>query len=422
MATLTNKRPRSDSDGDEIDTSTIFRTQENFAKFLIMESKNPEKPITSLSPFVIEKQTEALIGTPKSVKKMRNQTLLIETTRKIQTDQLLKCKTFFNLSVEVSEHKTLNSSKGIIRDKALKGESEENIKDNLQDQGVIAVKRFKIRKGHDLVSTNTLLLTFNSVVPPKSLKIFYRIIPVEIYIPNPLRCFNCQRFGHHENNCPVDLGSICERCGMGGHDHHTNHCTNPAQCVNCGKDHLSRSSDCEVWKKEKEIMKLKVTKNLTYPEARKLYDQQQPEFTFTKVVQSLSAKPETKTAYTQYNVEDSKITESSKIIVAKKQKPNSQSTSSSTTSAQPQNRTNLSSNQPSSGQPNAQRQTNRPSTNTKPTNDKHTSNRQSKGSNDAVKIHNRFGVFEEGDDMEFEETPTRPRAPNSRSISPVHPP
>ena len=58
--------------------------------------------------------------------------------------------------------------------------------------------------------------------------------------------------------------------------------TNPAQCVNCGKDHLSRSSDCEVWKKEKEIMKLKVTKNLTYPEARKLYDQQQPEFTFTK--------------------------------------------------------------------------------------------------------------------------------------------
>ena len=116
---------------------------------------------------------------------MRNQTLLIETTRKIQTEQLLKCKTFSNLSVEVSEHKTLNSSKGTIRDKALKGESEENIKDNLQDQGVIAAKRFKIRKGHDLVSTNTLLLTFNSVVPPKSLKIFYRIIPVEVYIPNP---------------------------------------------------------------------------------------------------------------------------------------------------------------------------------------------------------------------------------------------
>ena len=70
---------------------------------------------------------------------MRNQTLLVETTPKIQTQQLLKCKTFFNLSVEVSEHKTLNSSKGIIRDKALKGESEENIKDYFQDQGVTAI-------------------------------------------------------------------------------------------------------------------------------------------------------------------------------------------------------------------------------------------------------------------------------------------
>ena len=317
MATLTHKPPRSDSDNDEIDTSTIFRTQENFAKFLIIESTNKDKPITSLSPFVIEKQIEALIGTVKSVKKLRNQTLLVETTRKSQTENLLRTKTFFNLPVEVSEHKTLNSSKGIIRDKALKGESDDNIRENLQEQGVTAAKRFKVKKGHAFVDTNTILLTFNSVVPPKTLKIFYRIIPVEMYVSNPLRCFNCQRFGHHENNCPVDIGSVCERCGKGSDDHHTNQCTNPAKCVNCGKDHLSRSSECEVWKKEKEIMKLKVTKNLTYPEARKLYDQQQPEFTFAKVVQSLSVKPETKTASTQYNVKDSKITESSTVIVAK---------------------------------------------------------------------------------------------------------
>ena len=238
----------------------------------------------------------------------------------------------------------------------------------------------------------------------------------------PLGCFGCRGFGRRGSGCPVDLRSICERCGVGGRGRRANHCTNPAQCVNCGGGHLSRSSDCEVWKKEKEIMKLKVTKSLTYPGARGLYGRQRPGFAFARVVRSLSAKPETKTAYTQYNVEDSKITESSKIIVAKKQKPNSQSTPSSTAGAQPQNRTNLSLSRPSSGQPSARRQTNRPSTNTKPTNDKHTSNRQSKGSNDAVKIHNRFGVFEGGDGVGFGGTSARPRAPNSRSISPVHPP
>ena len=108
----------------------------------------------------------------------------------------------------VSEHHTLNTSKGIIRDRALKGESEENIKEYLKDQGVIAVKRFTIKKGNSTIETNTLLLTFNMITVPKSLRIFYRFIPVDIYIPHPLRCFNCQKFNHHENNCPEDLGSV----------------------------------------------------------------------------------------------------------------------------------------------------------------------------------------------------------------------
>ena len=79
------------------------------------------------------------------MKKLRNQTLLVETTRKSQTENLLRTQTFFNL--QVSEHKTLNSSKGIIRDRALKGESDDNIRENLQEQGVIAAKRFKVKKG-----------------------------------------------------------------------------------------------------------------------------------------------------------------------------------------------------------------------------------------------------------------------------------
>ena len=112
MDTISHKRQRPDSD-DEIDASTLFRTQETFPKFLIIESKNKEKPITSLSPFVIEKQIESTIGTPKSVKKLRNGTLLVETVRKAQTDNLMKMNKFFNLPVEVTEHKTLNSSKGI---------------------------------------------------------------------------------------------------------------------------------------------------------------------------------------------------------------------------------------------------------------------------------------------------------------------
>ena len=145
MASLVKQRPFKDYD---IDLQPNLQT-EQFQKFLVIKSLE-EKSITSLSPFVIEKQTESLIGTPKTVKKLKNQTLLVETTRKSQTQSLLKTTTFFNIKVSISEHKTLNSSKGIIKDKALKGETEEEILNYLKPQGVIAVKRFKIKK-------NTLL-------------------------------------------------------------------------------------------------------------------------------------------------------------------------------------------------------------------------------------------------------------------------
>ena len=91
----------SDDDADQYET---------FPRFLVIQSEEA-KEITSLSPFVIEKQIESLIGTPKSVKKLKNKTLLVETNRKSQSDNLLKTKTFFGLKVSVTEHKSLNTSK-----------------------------------------------------------------------------------------------------------------------------------------------------------------------------------------------------------------------------------------------------------------------------------------------------------------------
>ena len=286
------------SEDDTQPTTFTFKANENFAKFLVISSKE-DKPITSLSPFIIEKQIESIIGTPKNVKKLKNGTLLVETNRKSQTDNLLKITKFFNINVSVTEHKTLNCCKGIIRDRMLKHETEENITEYLNTQGVTACKRFKIKKDGNFIETNTLLLTFNTTTLPKSLKIFYRIIPVEVYIPNPLRCFNCQRFGHHENGCPEAPGSVCEKCGMGEFDHPTNACKNEAKCVNCHKNHQSKSNQCEIWKKEKEIMKIKVTQKITYLEAKKIQENQ-PEITFAKVVQSLNTKPETKESSTQF--------------------------------------------------------------------------------------------------------------------------
>ena len=409
MASSTLKRLRPDSDDDEHEASTIFTSQENFARYLIIESKNKEKPVTSLSPFVIEKQIESMIGTAKSVKKLKNGTLLVETTRKTQTENLKKQTSFFGVPVEVTEHQSLNSSKGIIRNPILRAETEENILEYLKPQGVTHVKRFTIRKNNERINTNTLLLTFNSVATPKTLKIFYQIIQVELYVPNPLRCFNCQKFGHHENNCPADLGSVCEKCGTGNHDHLASQCKKPVKCVNCGENHMSRSSDCDVWKKEKEVMKIKVTQRLTYPEARKIYDQQKPEFTFSKVVSSMPKKPETKTSSTQYSVKDTEITESSKVIISRihKQIQNIQNNQTSTSK---------------SSSTTAQKQQNQTNTNSKQSKQKVISDRMKKGSDDPIQNHNKFGPLADDGAMDTDESTMRSGDRGSRPRSPVKAP
>ena len=326
-----NKRQRPDSD-DETEASTIFKSTDNFPRFLVIKSEE-EQSITSLSPFIIEKQIESFIGTPKTVKKLKNKTLLVETTRRAQTENLLKVTKFFNMKVSVSEHRTLNTSKGIIKDRTLKGETEKDICEYLKSQGVIAVKRFTIKKDHEVIETNTLLLTFNSITVPKTLRIFYQFVPVDIYVPNPLRCFNCQRFGHHESDCPIDYCSVCEKCGTGGFHHLASACPNPVKCVNCGLNHLSRSNVCEVWKKEKEIMKIKVTRNLTYLEARKIVEHT-PESTFSTIVQSAIAKPEIKNDYTQTSENDKIISSSTKVLIPTKYKTNKSQPSSKASTPQ----------------------------------------------------------------------------------------
>ena len=236
----------------------------------------------------------------------------------------------------------------------LKGESEDNIVEYLSPQGVTACKRFKIKKDGNLVETNTLLLTFDRVNVPKSLKIFYRVVPVvDVYIPNPQRCFNCQRLGHHENNCTEDPGSVCENCEADGHAHHTSQCKNPMKCINCGKDHSPKSNSCEIWLNE-----LKVTNNISYLEAKKMHENQ-PEITFSKIVQSI-ARPEMKDASTQYKTKDCKITTSTKVIESKvkstsKSPSGSQSyQSSSSSQSSSQSSANSQSNSSSKSQPRSQ--------------------------------------------------------------------
>ena len=94
-------------------------------------------------------------------------------------------------------------SRGIIRyrDDDLSELTDAEICRELEPQGIINVKRFISRKTGQEVKLNTLLITFNTPNIPTSIRIGLYNVKVNPYIPNPVRCFKCQKFGHGQGQC-----------------------------------------------------------------------------------------------------------------------------------------------------------------------------------------------------------------------------
>ena len=72
------------------------------------------------------------------------------------------------------------------------------------------------------------VLTFNSPNFTTVAKIGFMQVKVDVYIPNPLRCYNCQVFGHHENKC--GRHPVCCNCGEPEHCGPSCVCDKPAKC------------------------------------------------------------------------------------------------------------------------------------------------------------------------------------------------
>lgn len=94
---------------------------------------------------------------------------------------------------------------------------------------------------------------------------------VRLYIPPPLRCYRCQRYGH--------IAAVCkgkQRCPKCGGDHRFENCEENAQdkCCNCGGQHRVTYNGCNVRKRAVEIEQVKVVNNISYAEAIKKVQEQ----------------------------------------------------------------------------------------------------------------------------------------------------
>ena len=138
-----NKRLRdNDQDSDtDSDNERSYNSCKNWLRFLVVESSSDDLPLSKLSPFAVQKGFQAVAGTLRSIKRLRDGSFLMECARKSQAMGLLMTTRFVDRPVRVSIHKALNSSRGVIRCRELSGMTETEIKKELQEQGVVEVHR-----------------------------------------------------------------------------------------------------------------------------------------------------------------------------------------------------------------------------------------------------------------------------------------
>ena len=231
-----------------------------------MTSTDGGKTLSNLSPFAIHKGVKGIAGGEVTIKRQFSGDIYLTCSKKSQSDNLLKCVLFCGIApVAVTPHKSLNSSKGVVRNWELARTDPDEIKENVPM--ITDVHPIVVKKNNVEIKTNTLILTFNTPQIPDYLKKCYLNIPVTQYVPNPIRCYNCQRFGHVTGRCKHS--ETCARCSETRHKDDT--CTKGYKCINCGDQHASYNKKCSYYKREFDIQHIKVLKNVYFFEARTIF-------------------------------------------------------------------------------------------------------------------------------------------------------
>ena len=204
-----------------------------YVKFMVISSQDNRK-VAAKSPFKINRELVRIL-------------------------KLERVSSFLDVPVTVRPHKSLNTSRGVIKHSDFQDCTEEEFVDEFPD--VIHARRIHVRKGDARIPTNTIVLTFDCPKPPKSLRAGYLTVPVRPYIPFPMRCFKCHKFGHGKDKCRRP-NALCGRCGKEQADQHQ--CTAAAHCINCKGDHPAFIKQCPKFLEEQAILRYKAEHGGTF--------------------------------------------------------------------------------------------------------------------------------------------------------------
>ena len=180
----------------------------------------------------------------------RNGNLLLEVSSKSEETRAKQITDLDSTPVTVELHRFYNHSKGVVRDIEFRNLEEDEIVDMFSSEGVTHAYKFKRKFEGQLQATNSVCLTFTSATLPTKIHYGWRIFNVATYVPLPLRCYNCNKFGHSVRMCRT-VNPLCAFCSS--HEHPKDECPNKEtpKCLNCNGKHPSFDRKCPTYVKEK---------------------------------------------------------------------------------------------------------------------------------------------------------------------------
>ncbi|XP_029707544.1 uncharacterized protein LOC115254284 [Aedes albopictus] len=238
-----------------------------FGELTFLQMTGKDGAQLPINPYIIGKSVEACAGGEiEDARTEANGTkYTLHVRNPTQVAKLLKLtKLIDGTEVEVVPHPKLNISRCILSSSELIRMEEKDILAEMSSEKVIRVQRITKNEGGKKVNTPALILTFCTTTYPETMKVGLRRLPTRPYFPNPMLCYGCFSYGHTRIRCPGP-----QRCVNCSNNFHGDECSEASLCWNCKGDHRPTSRQCPVYKKEVDVIKIKVRENISFPEARK---------------------------------------------------------------------------------------------------------------------------------------------------------
>lgn len=240
--------------------SELCLLEENIKpRYLTVKILDEGKNFNNISPFVIFRWISK-IGKDIPIKKCKKDgTLTVTCVSESSSKKLLSLTNFESYRINVTPHKTLNTTKGVFRCSEIESLPNDEILSELRDQQVIHLRRIVPKKGRTI-----FVATFMSAELPERIRLAYMSIPINPYIPQPLRCYKCHRMNHTTRSCKSRI-DVCGKCAK---EKHEGDCDS-IKCCNCGEEHFAWDRKCEVYKTQASIVRTMTLQRIPYNEAKK---------------------------------------------------------------------------------------------------------------------------------------------------------